>query len=80
MTYQETIDYLFSQLPSYERQGAGGYNPGLQTTVYIAEYDANGKATGRYGKTTITMPDYEDDMDSYKAPQPARKLHVRVRK
>lgn len=32
MTYQETIDYLFSQLPSYERQGAGGYKPGLQTS------------------------------------------------
>lgn len=32
MTYQETINYLFSQLPSYERQGAGGYKPGLQTS------------------------------------------------
>lgn len=32
MTYQETIDYLYKQLPSYERQGAGGYKPGLQTS------------------------------------------------
>ena len=32
MTYQQTLDYLYGQRPSYERQGAGGYKPGLQTS------------------------------------------------
>ena len=56
------------------------YNPGMQTTVYIAEFDEDGNATGRYGKTVVTLPDYEEDDSSYKAPQPARRLRVRVRK
>ena len=33
MTYQETIDYLYKQRPAFERQGAGGYKPGLQTSL-----------------------------------------------
>ena len=33
MTYQETLDYLYNQRPAYERQGAGGYKPGLQTSL-----------------------------------------------
>ena len=32
MNYQETCDFLFSQLPMFERQGSSGYKPGLQTT------------------------------------------------
>ncbi|MBR1475280.1 MAG: bifunctional folylpolyglutamate synthase/dihydrofolate synthase [Muribaculaceae bacterium] len=32
MNYQETIDYLYNQRPAFERQGAGGYKPGLQTS------------------------------------------------
>ncbi len=32
MNYNETINYLFGQLPAFERQGAGGYKPGLQTS------------------------------------------------
>ena len=56
------------------------YNPGMQTTVYIAEFDEDGYATGHYGKTVVTLPDYEEDDYSYKAPQPARRLRVRVRK
>lgn len=30
MTYQETTEYLFSQLPQFETQGAVGYKPGLE--------------------------------------------------
>lgn len=37
MTYQETIDYLYNQRPAYERQGAGGYKPGLQTSIDLDE-------------------------------------------
>ena len=33
MNYQETIDYLYNQRPAFERQGAGGYKPGLQTSL-----------------------------------------------
>ena len=32
MNYKETCDFLFSQLPMFERQGSSGYKPGLQTT------------------------------------------------
>lgn len=32
MTYKETCEYLFNQLPMFEKQGASGYKPGLQTT------------------------------------------------
>ncbi len=30
MTYKETTDYLFSQLPQFEKEGASGYKPGLE--------------------------------------------------
>lgn len=30
MTYQETTEYLFSQLPQFEKEGASGYKPGLE--------------------------------------------------
>ena len=41
MTYQETIDFLYKQLPSYERQGAGGYKPGLQTSQDLDDLFGN---------------------------------------
>lgn len=38
MNYQETIEYLFSQTPSYEHQGAVGYKEGLDTTLKLDEH------------------------------------------
>jgi len=38
MTYQETCDYLFSQLPMFEKQGAGGYKEGLENTLALDEH------------------------------------------
>jgi len=35
MTYKESIDFLFSQLPAFERQGASGYKPGLGTAIAL---------------------------------------------
>ena len=32
MTYQETCEYLYSQLPMFERQGADGYKEGLDNS------------------------------------------------
>ena len=32
MTYQETTEYLFNQMPMFERQGASGYKEGLSNT------------------------------------------------
>lgn len=32
MTYKETTEYLFKQLPMFERQGAAGYKEGLQNS------------------------------------------------
>ena len=38
MTYQEVTDYLFSQTPSYEKQGTSGYKEGLDTTLALDEH------------------------------------------
>lgn len=33
MNYQETCEYLYSQMPMFERQGASGYKEGLDNTL-----------------------------------------------
>ena len=38
MKYKEAIDYLYSQVPSYEKQGASGYKEGLDTTLKLDEH------------------------------------------
>ena len=35
------------------------YNPGVESTFYIVEFDEYGKPTGRYGATTLVMPEPE---------------------
>ena len=37
MTYQETLDYLFAQLPVFESQGAHAYKPGLERVEAMDE-------------------------------------------
>lgn len=41
LTYHQAIDYLFGQRPAFERQGANGYKPGLETTTKLAQLYAN---------------------------------------
>lgn len=38
MNYKETTEYLFTQVPMFERQGATGYKPGLDTTHKLDEH------------------------------------------
>ncbi len=38
MTYKEATEYLYSQLPAFERQGAGGYKPGLGTAIALDDW------------------------------------------
>ncbi len=38
MTYQETIDYLYSQLPMFQRIGGAAYKADLSTTLKLDEY------------------------------------------
>ena len=38
MTYQETCNYLFNQMPMFERQGATGYKEGLSNTLALDEH------------------------------------------
>ena len=38
MTYQETCEYLYSQMPMFERQGASGYKEGLSNTLALDEH------------------------------------------
>ncbi len=35
MTYESTLDFLYNQRPAFERQGASGYKPGLQTALAL---------------------------------------------
>lgn len=41
MNYQETLDYLFTQLPMYQRQGASAYKSDLETTLALDEHFRN---------------------------------------
>ena len=41
MKYQEATEYLFSQLPAFERQGASGYKPGLDTAIALDNWLGN---------------------------------------
>ena len=38
MNYQETCEYLYSQLPMFERQGAGGYKEGLENSYALDKH------------------------------------------
>ncbi len=41
MNYDETIDYLYKQLPMFERQGSAGYKPGLGTSMALDDTFGN---------------------------------------
>ena len=34
-SYSQAIDFLYNQRPAFERQGAMGYKPGLETTMAL---------------------------------------------
>ncbi|WP_378184350.1 bifunctional folylpolyglutamate synthase/dihydrofolate synthase [Aquimarina sp. SS2-1] len=38
MEYQETIEWMFAQLPMYQRQGASAYKTDLTNTIKLASY------------------------------------------
>ena len=38
MTYEETCQYLFNQIPMFEKQGASGYKEGLENTHKLDEH------------------------------------------
>ena len=38
MNYQETLDWLFAQLPMYQRQGQAAYKANLDNTLALDEY------------------------------------------
>jgi len=38
MTYQETCDYLYNQMPMFERQGGSAYKEGLSNTLALDEH------------------------------------------
>ena len=38
MNYKETCNYLFSQMPMYEKQGSSGYKEGLDNTLKLDEH------------------------------------------
>ena len=40
-TYQETLDWMFSKLPMYQRKGASAYRPGLDRMQRLDDYLGN---------------------------------------
>lgn len=38
MNYQQTIDWMFAQLPMYQKQGASAYRKDLTNTILLADY------------------------------------------
>ena len=38
MTYSETCEFLYNQLPMFEKQGAIGYKEGLDNTIALDEH------------------------------------------
>lgn len=38
MTYKETTEYLFNQMPMFEKQGASGYKEGLYNTIELDKH------------------------------------------
>lgn len=38
MTYQDTLDWMFSQLPMYQRQGSSAFRKDLSNTIKLAEH------------------------------------------
>lgn len=41
MTYDETIDFLYNQLPVFQRVGASAYKPGLDTSIELSQIFGN---------------------------------------
>ena len=41
MTYQEIVDWLFQQIPNYQRQGGSAYKPGLEAIHKLLERTEN---------------------------------------
>lgn len=41
MNYQETVEYLFNQLPFFQRQGAEAYKPKLHNTIELCKFLGN---------------------------------------
>ena len=61
MTYQETCEYLYSQMPMFERQGASGYKEGLDNTLALDahfghphKYFATIHVAGTNGKGSVS--------------------------
>lgn len=44
MTYQETINWMFAQLPMYQQQGASAYKKDLTNTILLAKHLGNPEA------------------------------------
>lgn len=40
-TYQETLDWMFSKLPMFQRKGASAYRPGLEAVIALDDYLGN---------------------------------------
>lgn len=41
MTYQESLDFLYTQLPQFQRIGAAAYKPGLSRVIQLSEQFGN---------------------------------------
>jgi dihydrofolate synthase/folylpolyglutamate synthase len=61
MTYEETLEFLFSQLPAYHRIGKAAYKNNLENTIELDDYSGNPHlnfrtvhVTGTNGKGSVS--------------------------
>ena len=47
MNYKETIDFLFTQVPMFQRIGSGAYKPGLQNALALDNIFGNAHCSFR---------------------------------
>ena len=72
LKWDDMDDILASE--EYPQEELYVSNAGKETTIYIFEYNEDGKATGRYGATTVTMPEAPEGDDDWGYLAPARNL------
>ena len=60
MTYQETLDFLFSQLPMYQRIGKAAYKADLETTLKLDAAFDNPHKTYKKVKKAKTIEAYHE--------------------
>ena len=61
MTYKETLDWLFAQLPMYQREGQAAYKANLDNTLKLDAHIRNNSEKSFSGKIVYELYDRNDN-------------------